>query len=555
MFTPDVASRHGQQLGGDAEWWKGGIIYQVYPRSYLDTNGDGIGDLSGITAKLDYIQALSVDAIWISPFFVSPMDDFGYDVSDYCDVDPMFGTIGDFDRLLDGAHERGMRILVDLVISHTSAKHQWFTESRSSRNNAKADWYVWADPKPDGSPPNNWLSIFGGSAWEWDSRRRQYYLHNFLTSQPDLNFHNRDVQDAVLGAARFWLERGVDGFRLDTVNMYFHDADLRDNPAIEPGQHVNGIPEQNPYAMQQPIHNITRPENLQFLERLRDLMDAFPATACVGEIGAVLNMYDVLADYTEAGKRLHMAYSFDFLSRTFSAAHIRTVVERMEANPDSWPSWAFSNHDVERVVTRWGQGMHADYMGPLLTVLLASLRGTPCLYQGDELGLSEAIVPFEMLRDPYGIRFWPDYAGRDGCRTPMPWNDGARHAGFTSAEEPWLPVPDDHRQRAVTLQDHAISSPLNRVRRFMRWRRENPVLAKGSIRFVDAPEPVVAFLRQLPEDNSPLLCAFNLGPDPVRFDTGGLREIGLASGHGFAGRMEKTQVVLDGFDAYFGHVS
>ncbi|MEM6616314.1 MAG: alpha-amylase family glycosyl hydrolase, partial [Pseudomonadota bacterium] len=392
--TKPVEPVEFRQLGGDENWWRGGVIYQIYPRSFLDADGNGIGDLPGITAKLDYIQSLGVDAIWISPFFVSPMEDFGYDVADYCDVDPMFGTIEDFDRLLDAAHQRGLRVMVDLVISHTSAKHKWFVESRSSRTNAKADWYVWAEPKSDGTPPTNWLSIFGGSAWEWDSRRRQYYLHNFLTSQPDLNFHNPTVQDVMLSIARFWLERGVDGFRLDTVNMYFHDAELRDNPPMAEGMAVNGIPEQNPYSMQEPRYNITRPENHAFLERLRGLMDEFPATACVGEVGAVTDMYKTLADYTVEGERLHMAYSFDFLSHTYSAGHVRSVVERMEANPGSWPSWAFSNHDVERVISRWGQGEHSEKAGPLLVALLASLRGTPCLFQGEELGLPEAVVPY-----------------------------------------------------------------------------------------------------------------------------------------------------------------
>jgi len=537
-----------RQLGGDADWWRGGVIYQIYPRSFLDMNGDGIGDLPGISARLDYIAGLGVDAIWISPFFTSPMLDFGYDVSNYRDVDPMFGKLEDFDTLLEGAHKRGLRVMLDLVLSHTSDKHPWFQESRFDRSNPRHDWYVWADPKPDGTPPTNWLSIFGGSAWEWDSRRRQYYLHNFLTSQPDLNFHNPAVQEALLDVVRFWLDRGVDGFRLDTVNMYFHDAELRDNPPIGPGDVVNGMPEQNPYSMQNPIYNITRPENLQFMERLRAVMDAYPATTTVGEIGCVTDMYGTLAEYTSGSTRLHMAYSFDYMSAKFSAAHIRRVSERMAAQEYSWPSWAFSNHDVERVVSRWGLSQHADRAGPLLAALLTSLRGSPCLYQGEELGLTEAVVPYELLRDPYGIRFWPDFKGRDGCRTPMPWNAAAAHGGFSDGQ-PWLPLPPDHVERAVSVQDAAPLSPLNRVRAFLAWRRERPALLKGAIAFHDAPEPVVAFTRT--HGDARLLCVFNLGAAPASFDTGGFGPISPAGGHGFNGALSGAGVALEPFDAFF----
>lgn len=550
MFaTPRPAEEHSpRQLGGDPHWWHGGVIYQVYPRSFLDLNGDGIGDLAGITARLDYISSLGVDAVWISPFFVSPMEDFGYDVSDYRNVDPIFGALEDFDSLLGAAHDRGLRIMLDLVLSHTSDRHPWFQESRVDRVNAKADWYVWADPKPDGSPPNNWLSIFGGSAWEWNSRRRQYYLHNFLASQPDLNFHNPIVQEAVLDAARYWLERGVDGFRLDTVNMYFHDAALRSNPPVEPGQRVNGIPDQNPYSMQQPIYNITRPENLVFLERLRALMDEYPATATVGEVGAVTDMYARLAEYTESSKRLHMAYSFDFLNDTFSAAHVRGVVERMTAAENSWPSWAFSNHDVERVVSRWRLSADAERAGPMLVALLCSLRGTPCLYQGEELALPEAVVPYELLQDPYGKRFWPEFKGRDGCRTPMPWTSSAAHAGFTT-DAPWLPVPPDHVARSVLDQSNSPVSPLNRVTTFLGWRKGREEFLRGGIVFHDAPENVVAFTRDHEETRT--LCVFNLGDQATSFDTGGFGPISPIGGHGFNGALDGAGVALAPFDVFY----
>ncbi len=537
-----------RQLGGDPDWWRGGVIYQIYPRSFLDLNGDGVGDLSGIAARLDYVAGLGVDAIWISPFFTSPQADYGYDVADYRGVDPMFGKLEDFDALLAGAHRRGVRVMLDLVLSHTSDRHPWFQESRVSRDNPRADWYVWADPRPDGTPPNNWLSIFGGSAWEWDSRRRQYFLHNFLTSQPDLNFHNPDVQQAMLDVVRYWLDRGVDGFRLDTANMYFHDAQLRDNPPVAAGMAVNGIPSQNPYSFQQTLYNINRPENLGFMERLRGVMNAYPATTTVGEIGAVLDMAQALSDYTAGDRRLHMGYSFDYLSPTFSAGHIRAVAERMLAVRDCWPSWAFSNHDNERVVSRWGMPGEADRAGPLLLALLTALRGSPCVYQGEELALPEAVVPFEQLRDPYGIRFWPEFKGRDGCRTPMPWNAAAPHAGFSEVH-PWLPVPPDHVDRAVSVQDAETLSPLNRARGFLAWRKGHDELIKGDMVFHDAPEPVLAFTRSLGETRT--LCVFNLGAAAASFDTGGFGPVSPLGGHGFGGALGGAGVALGPWDAFF----
>ena len=537
-----------RQLGGDPDWWRGGVIYQIYPRSFLDLSGDGVGDLAGIAARLDYVAALGVDAIWISPFFTSPQADYGYDVANYRDVDPMFGRIEDFDALLDGAHRRGLRVMLDLVLSHTSDKHPWFQESRVSRDNPRHDWYVWADPRRDGTPPNNWLSIFGGSAWEWDSRRRQYYLHNFLTSQPDLNFHNPAVQHAMLDVARFWLDRGVDGFRLDTANMYFHDAELRDNPPIPQGMSLNGIPPQNPYAFQETVHNINRPENLAFFERFRALMNEYPSTTTVGEIGAVVDMAKALSDYTGGERRLHMGYSFDYLSHTFSALHIRTVAEKMLRVADVWPSWAFSNHDNERVVSRWGMPGEADRAGPLLLALLTSLRGSPCLYQGEELALPEAVVPFEQLRDPYGIRFWPEFKGRDGCRTPMPWNAAAPHAGFSDAT-PWLPVPPDHVDRAVSSQEADPRSALNRARGFLAWRKARPELVRGDMAFHEADEPVLAFTRSHAAART--LCVFNLGPAPARFDAAGFGPLGPLGGHGFGGALEGAGVALGPWDAFF----
>lgn len=532
-----------RQLEGDADWWRGAIIYQIYPRSFLDTNGDGIGDLKGITHKLDYVARLGADAVWLSPFFVSPMDDFGYDVADYCDVDPMFGTLEDFDALVAEAHARGLRVLIDLVLSHTSDRHPWFVESRKSRANPRADWYVWADPRPDGTAPNNWLSVFGGPAWEWDSTRRQYYMHNFLTSQPDLNYHNPAVQDATLDVARFWLDRGVDGFRLDTVNKYVHDAELRDNPPLSPGVSVT-IDASNPLSMQEPRFSVNRPENLAYVERLRALLDEYPGTTSVGEIGVRLLEGSELADYTAPG-RLHMAYGFDLLHHPIEPARVREALERAAGQGAAWTSWPFSNHDVMRVATRAGLGPEA---APMLLALMLCLPGTPTLYQGEELGLPEADVPFDAIQDPYGKRFWPEIRGRDGCRTPMPWSGALAHAGFSSAM-PWLPIDRDHIALAVDRQEVDATSSLARARAFIAWRRDQQALRLGDFAFLDAPAGVLAFTRTAGDDA--LLCVFNLSREPARFtppmSCRALDVPGLAGG-----LLDNDTIALDAHGAFIG---
>lgn len=535
----------------DPDWWRGAVIYQIYPRSFNDSDGDGIGDLNGITERMDYIASLGVDAIWLSPFFTSPMADFGYDVSDYEDVDPMFGTLADFDRMARAAHERGLKVMIDLVISHTSDQHPWFRESRSSKDNAKADWFVWADSKPDGTPPNNWLSLFGGPAWEWDSRRCQYYMHNFLTSQPDLNFHNPDVQDAVLDVARFWLDRGVDGFRLDTVNFYFHDAELRDNPPLSADEAPSTVDPTNPYGFQDHVYDKTRPENLAFLERFRALLDKYPGSTSVGEIGADGQAVELTASYTDADKRIHMAYSFDLLTPQHSAAYIRRIVEEMNAGIGSgWASWALSNHDVKRVGSRWGDGKDLARFAPLETALCASLRGTPCLYQGEELGLTQAEVPFEKLQDPYGIRFWPEYKGRDGCRTPMPWVKDNGNGGFSDGE-PWLPVAAEHLQLAAFEQDKDAGSILNRNRTFYAWRQGVVPLKKGDMVFLESEGETLVFTRSY--ENETVLCAFNLADTPATLILDGL-ELENLNAPGFSGTVHKNTLALEGLDAVFARV-
>ncbi|MER8430418.1 alpha-glucosidase family protein [Mesorhizobium caraganae] len=496
-----------------ADWWRGCVIYQIYPRSFQDTTGDGSGDLLGVTSRLAHVASLGVDAVWLSPFFKSPMADMGYDVSDYQAVDPMFGSLEDFDALVAEAHRLGLKVIIDQVLSHSSDKHEWFVESRSSRDNPKADWYVWADTKPDGNAPNNWLSVFGGPAWEWDATRRQYYMHNFLASQPDLNFHNTEVQDALLDTVRFWLDRGVDGFRLDTVNYYVHDRWLRSNPPLASSvAGTNG--ETNTYLFQEHLFDKSQPENLGFLRRFRALLDEYDGRASVGEVGDESRSLQTLAAYTSGGDKLNMCYTFDLLGAQFSPAHVRGCVEAFEtAVADGWVCWAFSNHDVVRHVSRWTRpGGDPDAVAKFSIALLACLRGSICLYQGEELGLQEAELTFEDLRDPFGIRFWPTVKGRDGCRTPMVWEAGADNAGFSSAK-PWLPVPASQRARAVDVQNGDENSVLAGYRTMLALRKAHTALVKGSIRFLDTEGDVLAFIRQ--GEAETVLCVFNFADDPA----------------------------------------
>ncbi|WMN59780.1 alpha-glucosidase family protein [Pseudoalteromonas xiamenensis] len=536
------------------EWWKGAVIYQVYPRSFQDTNGDGIGDLQGIIKRLDYIKSLGVDAIWISPFFKSPMKDFGYDISDYRDIDPMFGDLEDFDTLIEQAHARDIKIVIDQVLSHTSDQHQWFLESRESKDNDRSDWYVWADSKPDGTQPNNWLSIFGGPAWQWEPRRGQYYLHNFLTEQPDLNFHNPEVRAAVLANVEFWLAKGVDGFRLDAINFCYHDKQLRDNPAkpkeLRQGR---GFSEDNPYAFQYHYYNNTQPENLAFMEEIRTLLDRYPGTVSLGEISSEDSL-QTMAEYTSDGNKLHMGYSFELLTNDYSAKYIRETVSRLEeVMTEGWPCWAFSNHDVERVASRWDQsgGNGQPLQASMLTSLLGSLRGSICMYQGEELGLGEADVAFEDLQDPYGKTFWPNFKGRDGCRTPMPWTADGDHLGFSKAK-PWLPMGEQHASLTVDQQASKPTSVLNRYREFMAWRADKSILKYGNIEFIDTAEPVLAFYRTF--EGETMLCAFNLGAveASMDIDLASMFEHKELSHH--TGEYSSGELRLPGFGCFFATI-
>ena len=487
------------------EWWRGSVTYQVYPRSFQDDSGDGIGDLPGITRRLPYLADLGVDAVWLSPFFRSPMADMGYDVSDYTAVDPVFGTLADFDALVARAHALGLKVLIDQVISHSSDKHPAFAESRASRDTPKADWYVWADPKPDGAPPNNWLSVFGGSAWAWDSRRKQYYLHNFLASQPDFNFHNPDVQNWHLHNMRFWLERGVDGFRLDTVNYFFHDPQLRDNPA---DFRVKAEAEANPYGMQYHLFDKNQPENLTWLERIRAVLDEYGAIS-VGEMGESHHAIAMMGEYTAPG-RLHQCYSFELMGYDYAAAFFRDRVEGFFTGaPKGWPMWAFSNHDVVRQASRWAMhGASQDALAMQAASLLLAFQGSVCLWQGEELGQTDTALEFEDLTDPQGIAFWPEPVGRDNTRTPMVW-DGGVFGGFSSVQ-PWLPVKPPQLARNVASQMGVAGSVLEHYRAMISFRKGSLALAAGETRFLDLSEPVLGFVREA--EGESLLCLFNLSP-------------------------------------------
>ena len=500
------------------DWWRGNIIYQIYPRSYQDSDGDGIGDINGITSRLGYVAELGIDTIWLSPIFTSPMKDMGYDVSDYTDIDPSFGTLADFDTMVLRAHELGLKVMIDQVISHCSNQHEYFQESRQDKTNSKADWFVWADPNPDGTPPNNWPAVFGGPAWEWEPKRQQFYMHNFLIEQPDFNFHSPEVQAWHLKNMRFWLERGVDGFRLDTVNFYFHDQELRNNPA-DPRKLKNYM---NTYDMQYHIYSKNRPENISFLEKMRALCDEYNA-AMVGEMGEAHHPIEMMGEYTKGDKRLHMCYSFEFLGGDYTPEHFHEkITQFVESAPDGWPSWAFSNHDVQRHVSRWAKAGEEDLVAKQCGALLMSLYGSICLYQGEELGQLETKMEFHELTDPPGIRFWPENPGRDGCRTPMVWSANANdHAGFSEVK-PWLPVKAPQRARAVDAQEGAAGSVLEFYREMIKFRQGSNALKSAPIEFIKSSKDILMFTR------GDLICVFNMNSKKaeITVETGGKVYVG-----------------------------
>ena len=501
-------SAHGSQR----PWWRGASIYQIYPRSFMDSNGDGIGDLPGITQKLDHVAALGVDATWISPFFKSPMKDFGYDVSDYCDVDPIFGTLADFDALIARAHELGVRVLIDQVYSHTSDEHPWFAESRSSRTNDKADWYVWRDAKPDGSPPTNWQSVFGGPAWTWDARRGQYYLHNFLSSQPQINGHHPDVQNALLDVARFWLDRGVDGFRIDALNFLMHDPEFRDNPPAP----ATDKPRTRPFDFQIRKYNQSHADIPDFIARIREVTDSYDAIFTVAEVGGDEAETEMKA-FTAGDTHLNSAYGFNFLYADRFTPGLICAAQAQWPDEDGigWPSWAFENHDAPRALSRWCAPEHREAFARMKMLLLACLRGNVIIYYGEELGLTQVDIPFDQLHDPEAIANWPLTLSRDGARTPMPWQADAPQAGFT-AGEPWLPVGATNQQIAVDQQESDAASLLNYTRMALQLRRANPALNHGAVISCTPKGDVMDMVREA--EGQRLRCLFNMGTSEAAID-------------------------------------
>ncbi|QIK79957.1 alpha-glucosidase [Sphingomonas piscis] len=495
-------------------WWRGAAIYQIYPRSFADSNGDGVGDLPGITERLDYVAGLGVDAVWLSPFFKSPMRDFGYDVADYCDVDAIFGTIADFRALVDRAHALGLRLLIDQVYSHSSDQHPWFKDSRLSRDAERADWYVWADAKEDGSPPNNWQSVFGGPAWTWDARRGQYYLHNFLPEQPDLNLHNPQVQDAILSVARFWFDQGVDGFRLDAINFTMHDPQLRDNPPAP-----SGGKRTRPFDFQQHIYNQSHPAIPSFIERLRALADSYGDRFLLAEVGGA-NALTEMQEYTAGSGRLHSAYSFDFLYADELTPELVAQASQSWPQDDEvgWPSWAFENHDAPRALSRWVGPEHRERFARLKMLLLACLRGSIIIYQGEELGLTQVDVPFDQLRDPEAIRNWPLTLARDGARTPVPWDSQAANLGFTQGK-PWLPVGPDHAPLSVDLQARDGTSLLSFTRQVIAMRNSLSALRTGALRIKRADNILLSFERS--DGRTTYDCCFNISDQAVEWSADG----------------------------------
>lgn len=547
-----------------SDWWRNATIYQVYPRSFLDSNGDGIGDLEGIIAKLDYIAALGVDAIWLCPIFASPMQDFGYDVMDMYAIDPAFGTLEAFDRLIADAHNLGLKLLIDQVWNHTSDRHPWFLESRSSRDNPKADWYVWADPKEDGSPPNNWVSAFlGKSAWVWAPKREQFYFYNFLEFQPKLNLRNPRVVEAILKCAKFWLERGVDGFRLDAVNFFIHGDNLRDNPPRpEDTPPPDGILAPNPLVKQLFQCNVCHEHNFEILQQIRELCDRYEAIT-LGEVALAENSTKLSAEYAAGKERLHLVYnSCLFFEEPISATRMRQVLELVEHHfQGSGNCWMVGNHDYRRLRSRWtgkdAEGNpYPEEFYRAIAALLLSLPGALCLYQGDELGLSDGKIPDDIaadqLQDSFGRSLYPDIQGRDVARTPIPWQAGTPNAGFTSAEQPWLPMPKAHASRAVDVQHENPDSLLNTWRRLLHWRKQQPALRQGACKILETEEPLFALIRDCGEQR--LLCLFNLSNLPVRYDLSAYVNCREVKDLGFANDRTGDLLKISAYGAFFGEL-
>ncbi|HEY5573591.1 MAG TPA: alpha-amylase family glycosyl hydrolase [Anaerolineales bacterium] len=492
-------------------WWQTGVIYQIYPRSFKDTTGNGVGDLQGIIEKLDYItDTLGVDAVWISPFYPSPMADFGYDVSDYTDIHPLFGDLETFDELVARAHQKDLKIIIDYVPNHTSDQHPWFKESRSSRDNPRRDWYVWVDPKPDGSPPNNWQSVFGGSAWEWDEKTEQYYLHSFLKEQPDLNWRNPEVKAAMFDAVRFWLERGVDGFRIDVAHYIMKDPQMRDNP---PNPSPKSVPYKPPreYDYQFHLYDKGHPDVHRVYREFRQILDSYSEDRPRFSIGEI-HIYDLEEWVSYCGENLdelHMPYNFSLLMARWQAQDVRQAVDAMEASlpPGAWPNYVLGNHDEDRLASRIGRAQ-----ARVAAMLLLTLRGTPTIYYGDEIGMQDVPIPPERQQDTYGIRV-PERS-RDPCRTAMQWSD-APNAGFSppETEQLWLPLAEDYASVNVQKQLEQHTSMLDLYRQLLAYRRSTPALQHGDYQPIDQTTgECLVYLRQV-SDQTPILVALNFSSE------------------------------------------
>jgi alpha-glucosidase len=483
-------------------WWQSGVIYQIYPRSFQDSNGDGVGDLPGILARLDHLVALGVDAIWISPIYPSPMADFGYDVADYTGIDPAFGTLADFDRLIAAAHARGLRVILDYVPNHSSDRHPWFVESRASRSNARRDWYIWRDPAPDGGPPNNWLSEFGGPAWTLDKATGQYWYHAYLPEQPDLNWRNPRVREAMLEVLRFWLDRGVDGFRVDAIHHLFEDERLRDNPL-----NLDWGPGQSPARRVIRAHTMDQPEVQEAVAAMRRIGDSYPGQRVL--IGEAYLPIDRLMAYYGAGLAgFQLPFNFHLLSTPWEAGAIAGLIERYEAAlpQGAWPNWVLGNHDRSRIASRLGPAQ-----ARVAAMLLLTLRGTPTIYQGEEIGMTDVPIPPERVQDPWEWRVPGLGLGRDPVRTPMQWDAGTG-AGFTSAAEPWLPLAEDRRSVNVAAQECDVSSMLSLYRALLALRRAEPALSVGTYASIAVGvDEVLAYERRDEATDRRLCIALNLG--------------------------------------------
>ena len=510
-------------------WWKRGVFYQIYPRSYKDSNGDGVGDLPGIESVLGYLnngteKSLGIDAIWFSPFFTSPDRDYGYDVSDYCAIDPRYGTLDDFKALLKSAHERNIRVLLDLVVNHSSDQHPWFVESRSSRNNPRRDWYIWKDGRqPGNKPPNNWRNHFFGSAWTWDEKTEQYYLHSFLKEQPDLNWHNSQVREAIADVIKYWLDLGVDGFRLDVPHVYCKDKQFRNNPPFYSlNRNIDFSLFKDRSFMSNLLKLLALPE-LQFkkynqhqsethsvLRGFRKVLDSYQDKVSVGEIIAD-SLPVIVSYYGRENDQLHMNFYFELLHCRWKAHAFRRCIQRWEnALPEeAWPVYTFSNHDVNRAFSRYDQRGRGDKRARMLALMLLTLRGTPFIYYGEEIGMKEGLIQREQLKDPLGIKWYPFHRGRDGCRTPMQWDEGI-FAGFSS-HQPWLPLSPEHEIRNVRVQDEQSESLLNFFRQLIWLRKKLPLIVEGDYQTYKGRLPSGCYIYLRQQGDKKIAVALNFG--------------------------------------------